>query len=191
MVLDVSAAPSGRVGGSDDASEDNNEDDDDDDDDDDEEDDEEEEEEDDEDEDATSDSADADELVLDFSNKARARGFSRLHISHLLQMVLQDAQTRLFFKAQSVIQSEIRYFTPKSSDLAYPEILLGMNSFSFICSFLTTVAYGHLLILSALTMRLQREGVRISRMGSRKRKAIVKYSRVIRRSMCKIRGTRR
>ena len=34
-------------------------------------------------------------------------------------MVLQDAQTRLFFKAQSVIQSEIRYYKPTTQDLAY------------------------------------------------------------------------
>ena len=49
----------------------------------------------------------------------------RLHIRQLLQMVLQDAQTRLFFKAQSVIQSEIRYYTPTVEDLAYPDKLVG------------------------------------------------------------------
>ncbi|KAI9457417.1 Sec34-like family-domain-containing protein [Russula earlei] len=48
----------------------------------------------------------------------------RLHIRHLLQMVLQDAQTRLFFKAQAVIQSEIRYYTPTAQDLAYPDKLV-------------------------------------------------------------------
>ncbi|KAH9953776.1 Sec34-like family-domain-containing protein [Lactifluus volemus] len=31
-----------------------------------------------------------------------------------------DAQTRLFFKAQAVIQSDIRYYTPTAKDLAYP-----------------------------------------------------------------------
>ena len=45
----------------------------------------------------------------------------RLHIRQLLQMVLRDAQTRLFFKAQSVIQSEIRYYTPTVRDLSYPD----------------------------------------------------------------------
>ena len=50
----------------------------------------------------------------------------RLQISHLLKMVLQDAQTRLFFKAQSVIQSDIRHFAPKVEDLAYPDLLVGM-----------------------------------------------------------------
>jgi hypothetical protein len=49
----------------------------------------------------------------------------RLHIRHILQMVLQDAQTRLFFKAQAVIQSEIRYYAPTAQDLAYPDKLAG------------------------------------------------------------------
>lgn len=49
----------------------------------------------------------------------------RLHIRQLLQMVLQDAQTRLFFKAQAVIQSEIRYYVPTAHDLAYPDKLVG------------------------------------------------------------------
>ena len=53
------------------------------------------------------------------------RGLRTLHISHLLQMVLQDAQTRLFFKAQAVIQSDIRYYVSKPDDLAYPEKLVG------------------------------------------------------------------
>ena len=39
-------------------------------------------------------------------------------------MVLQDAQTRLFFKAQAVIQSEIRHYVPKAEDLAWPDILV-------------------------------------------------------------------
>ena len=46
----------------------------------------------------------------------------RLHIRQLLQMVLQDAQTRL---AQSVIQSEIRNYTPTAQNLAYPDKLVG------------------------------------------------------------------
>ncbi|KAF7790075.1 hypothetical protein EIP86_001025 [Pleurotus ostreatoroseus] len=63
------------------------------------------------------------ELNLDLE-KPRHKGLRTLHISHLLQMVLQDAQTRLFFKAQSVIQSEIRYYVPKAEDLAYPDKLV-------------------------------------------------------------------
>ena len=69
----------------------------------------------------------ADELTIDLDNphpKGKGKVGRRLHISHLLQMVLQDAQTRLFFKAQSVIQSDIRYYVPKAEDLAYPDILI-------------------------------------------------------------------
>ncbi|PPQ97816.1 hypothetical protein CVT26_012916, partial [Gymnopilus dilepis] len=46
-----------------------------------------------------------------------ARMGRRLHIAQLLKMVLQDAQTRLFSKAQAVIQSEIWYYVPKEEDL--------------------------------------------------------------------------
>lgn len=67
-------------------------------------------------------------LDLDFPVKRRKKGLGRLHISHLLQMVLQDAQTRLFFKAQSTIQAEIRYYIPKPEDLAYPDKLVGKDS---------------------------------------------------------------
>ena len=67
-----------------------------------------------------------DELILDFdSGRPDKKGLRMLHISHLLQMILQDAQTRLFFKAQSVIQAEIRYYTPKPDDFAYPDVLIG------------------------------------------------------------------
>ena len=58
-------------------------------------------------------------------SRKRPKGLRRLHISRLLQMVLQDAQTRLFFKAQSIIQAEIRYYVPKPEDLAYPDKLVG------------------------------------------------------------------
>lgn len=67
-----------------------------------------------------------DELTLDFDSERRdPKGLRMLHISHLLQMILQDAQTRLFFKAQSVIQAEIRYYAPKPDDFAYPNVLIG------------------------------------------------------------------
>jgi len=49
-----------------------------------------------------------------------SRPLERLHIAQLLQMVLQDAQTRLFFRAQAVVQSEIQYYAPKADDLDYP-----------------------------------------------------------------------
>ncbi|KAI5119861.1 hypothetical protein M0805_000695 [Coniferiporia weirii] len=51
------------------------------------------------------------------------QGIGKLHISHMLQSVLQDAQTRLFFKAQTILQAEIRYYIPKPDDLDYPKIL--------------------------------------------------------------------
>ncbi|KAF8638150.1 hypothetical protein AX17_002407 [Amanita inopinata Kibby_2008] len=69
------------------------------------------------------DEEDIDELNIDFEAAKSKKGLGRLHISQLLQMVLQDAQTRLFFKAQSMIQSDIRYFAPKPEDIEYPEIL--------------------------------------------------------------------
>lgn len=81
---------------------------------------------------SSDDEVDLDELTLDLDQPRRQKGLRTLHISHLLQMVLQDAQTRLFFKAQSVIQSEIRYYVPKAEDLAYPDKLLSEQpAFSF------------------------------------------------------------
>jgi hypothetical protein len=50
----------------------------------------------------------------------------KLNIGHLLQMILQDAQTRLVFKAQSVVQSDIRYYSPRPEDLEYPQRITGM-----------------------------------------------------------------
>lgn len=46
-------------------------------------------------------------------------------MSLLLQTVLQDAQTRLVFKSQAVIQSDIRFHAPSEADLRYPEKILG------------------------------------------------------------------
>jgi len=75
--------------------------------------------------DEDSDEPDTDELTVDlYQPRRKKQGLGQLHISHLLQMVLQDAQTRLTFKAQSVIQSDIRYYAPKQEDLAYPDILI-------------------------------------------------------------------
>ncbi|KAF7376406.1 Sec34-domain-containing protein [Mycena sanguinolenta] len=80
--------------------------------------------------DASSDEEDAaaDELSVDLDKPKSKKGLGQLHISHLLEMVLQDAQTRLFFKAQSVIQSDIRYYAPKPEDLAYPDKLVGAGT---------------------------------------------------------------
>ncbi|KAJ7268694.1 Sec34-like family-domain-containing protein [Mycena haematopus] len=68
------------------------------------------------------------ELSVDLDQPKSKKGLGQLHISHLLEMVLQDAQTRLFFKAQSVIQSDIRYYVPKPEDLAYPDKLAGART---------------------------------------------------------------
>lgn len=89
--------------------------------------------------DSESDSGDSDDLDnltvdLESSAKGQKKSLKSLHISHLLQMVLQDAQTRLFFKAQSVIQSEIRYYVPKAEDLAYPDKLVGESVYIFVLS---------------------------------------------------------
>jgi len=72
------------------------------------------------------------------SSRKRPKGFRRLHISRLLQMVLQDAQTRLFFKAQSIIQAEIRYYVPRPEDLAYPDKLVGASGTRSLRVFLSS-----------------------------------------------------
>lgn len=69
--------------------------------------------------DASSD--DDDELSVDLDRPKKKR--PELHIGPLLEMVLQDAQTRLFFKAQAVLQRDVRYYAPTPADLAYPEKL--------------------------------------------------------------------
>lgn len=70
----------------------------------------------------------------DIEDAEKDNEFGRLHIRQLLQMVLQDAQTRLFFQAQAVVQSEIRYYAPTAQDLAYPDKLAGESTFHFSIS---------------------------------------------------------
>ena len=71
----------------------------------------------------------SDELTVNLrgadDQSSRSKLGRRLRIGHLLKMVLQDAQTRLFFKAQAVVQSEIRHYVPTADDLKWPDILLG------------------------------------------------------------------
>lgn len=68
----------------------------------------------------------------------RTPGLAKLHISHLLQMVLQDAQTRLFFKAQAIVQSEIRNYAAQPKDLDYPAKLNGKcHIFAHVCSIIS------------------------------------------------------
>jgi conserved oligomeric Golgi complex subunit 3 len=60
------------------------------------------------------------------ADETESNGLQRLQIGQLLQMILQDAQTRLVFKAQAIIQSEIRLHVATESDLRYPEKLIGL-----------------------------------------------------------------
>lgn len=80
-----------------------------------------------------------DQMVQRVEEREKALGgLGELRISGLLRMVLQDAQTRLVFKAQSVMQSEIRWFVPGvgSEEVDWPGILerkraRGMYAFYF------------------------------------------------------------
>jgi hypothetical protein len=56
-------------------------------------------------------------------HRRRRKPLSRLHTEVLLKMVLQDAQTRLVFRAQALIQADVQYYAPKEGDLEYPEKL--------------------------------------------------------------------
>ncbi|KAI9637525.1 Sec34-like family-domain-containing protein [Dioszegia hungarica] len=53
----------------------------------------------------------------------RHKPLARLHTEVLLRMVLQDAQTRLVFRAQAMLVSEVEYYVVKEGDLDYPEKL--------------------------------------------------------------------
>jgi hypothetical protein len=77
---------------------------------------------------STSDDEDANESVVPQTpaDETESNGLQRLQIGQLLQMILQDAQTRLVFKAQAIIQSEIRLHIPTEKDLQYPEKLTGL-----------------------------------------------------------------
>lgn len=52
-----------------------------------------------------------------------ATGPAGLRFSILVQSILQDAQTRLVFRAQAVVQSEVLHYVPSEDDLAWPEKL--------------------------------------------------------------------
>lgn len=49
---------------------------------------------------------------------------SRFKFSTLLKPILQDIQTRLVFRAQSIIQAEVANYQPKNEDLDYPNKLI-------------------------------------------------------------------
>ena len=78
---------------------------------------------------SASDDEEANESVVPQTpaDETESNGLQRLQIGQLLQMILQDAQTRLVFKAQAIIQSEIRLHIPTENDLRYPEKLIGLS----------------------------------------------------------------
>jgi hypothetical protein len=80
---------------------------------------------------------DADELTMDPLRRKGDDGMRRLRVDRLLESVLQDAQTRLFFKAQAVLHADVRGFVPKADDLAYPAKLIGAPSLAARSCFLT------------------------------------------------------
>jgi hypothetical protein len=49
----------------------------------------------------------------------------KLRVGHLLQLILQDAQTRLVFRSQAILQNEVKYYVPKGDDLDYPNRVQG------------------------------------------------------------------
>jgi hypothetical protein len=53
----------------------------------------------------------------------RRKPLERLHTEILLRMVLQDAQTRLVFRAQALLRADVEYYVAKDGDLDYPEKL--------------------------------------------------------------------
>lgn len=55
------------------------------------------------------------------ARKKDRRPLGRLHTEVLLKMVLQDAQTRLVFRAQALVRADVEYYVPKEGDLDYPE----------------------------------------------------------------------
>lgn len=63
--------------------------------------------------------------ILTSTSKRRhsRRPLNRLHLEVLLKMVLQDAQTRLVFRAQALLRADVEYYAPKDKDLDYPERL--------------------------------------------------------------------
>jgi hypothetical protein len=49
---------------------------------------------------------------------------SRFKFSTLLKPILQDIQTRLVFRAQAIIQTDVANYLPKHDDLDYPNKLI-------------------------------------------------------------------
>jgi hypothetical protein len=67
--------------------------------------------------------ADADEHTATFQTPSPSTSLGHLRFSTLLETVLQDAQTRLVFRAQAVMQTEVLRYAPVADDLDYPDKL--------------------------------------------------------------------
>lgn len=65
---------------------------------------------------------------------SEGRRLGKLQFKPILQLILQDAQTRLLFKAQAVMESDIRSYKPKPEDLLYPDKLIGKICLTFLFS---------------------------------------------------------
>lgn len=86
---------------------------------------------------ALDDSSEADDedqlsLSLEDPRTAETRPFAlrKLRVGHLLQLILQDAQTRLVFRSQAILQTEVRHYVPKGDDLDYPSKVQGIDNSS-------------------------------------------------------------
>lgn len=63
------------------------------------------------------------------------RASRRAHLAGLLRPVLQDAQTRLVFRAQALIVNDVGRFMPTEKDLNYPGVILkGAFPAGLLCS---------------------------------------------------------
>lgn len=65
---------------------------------------------------------------LELAQQQRMLG--HLKFSKLLQGLLQDAQTRLVFRAQAIIQNDVLHYSPTDEDLDYPSKLKGNRRMS-------------------------------------------------------------
>jgi len=68
----------------------------------------------------------------DTISKPKRKPLERLHTEILLRMVLQDAQTRLVFRAQALLRADVEYYAPKDGDLDYPDKIKGEQTASYL-----------------------------------------------------------
>lgn len=63
--------------------------------------------------------------------QVRPQPLKNLRFSELLQSILHDVQTRLVFRAQAIIQSDVLHFSPTEADLDFPSKLSKARRMSF------------------------------------------------------------